>query len=671
MKLLIRTATLLMAFAFILTSTTQAQNAPADQAEFERLVAGMQIEAAVGSTMTTLQFPNPGRILEISEEGNFLGNYQYTNTGDNTGMLTYTYDASGNNAAMEQTEGTLTFTSATMGTFESTYFYVTASEPRVMSSGTFEIVDAEPPAVFAPLDQAEFERLVAGMQIEGIDARGSMGTLQFPNPGRILEIVEEGNFFGDYQYTNTGDNTGMLTYTYDASGNNAAMEQTEGTLTFTSATMGTFESTYFYVTASEPRVMSSGTFEIVDAEPPAVFAPLDQAEFERLVAGMQIEAAVGSTMTTLRFPDSGRILEISEEGNFLGNYQYTNTGDNTGMLTYTYDASGNNAAMEQTEGTLTFTSATMGTFESTYFYVTASEPRVMSSGTFEIVDAEPPAGFAPQDQAEFERLVAGMQIEGIDARGSMGTLQFPNPGRILEIEEEGIFLGNYQYTNTGGNTGMLTYTYDATGNNAAMEQTETILTFTSATMGTFESTYFYVEASETPEVNTGTFEIVAAPVAPATQAEFERLVTGMQIEAAVGSTMTTLRFPDSGRILEISEEGNFLGNYQYTNTTAVSTSVGSLTYTYDASGNDPAMEYVTVNLVFTSATMGAFESTYFYVEASEPRVMSSGTFEIVPIPGSSGGGGGSGSAGLWLLLLLLASVVGNRCAPVIFRTGSS
>ena len=237
----------LAAFTLLGIEQVQAQSglAPADQAAFDNLVVGKYTENAAGR----LTFLSPGRHRETSNEGSFDGNYRYVNTGPNTGTLTITYDVTGNNVNRERDVVELTFTSATTGTFVSTYTEVGVT--TVTERGSFELI-----VPFAPADQAAFDNLVVGKYIEN-----AAGRLTFLSPGRHRETSNEGSFGGDYRYVNTGPNTGTLTYTYDATGNNVNQERTVVELTFTSATTGTFVLTYTEVGVT--TVTERGSFELI------------------------------------------------------------------------------------------------------------------------------------------------------------------------------------------------------------------------------------------------------------------------------------------------------------------------------------------------------------------------------------------------------------------------
>ena len=129
---------------------------------------------------------------------------------------------------------------------------VTAT-PRAMT-GT------DPATGLAPADQAAFNSLAVGKQI--VDPV-SDDRLVFLSPGRIREFDQGESYDGDYQYVNTGENMGTLTYTYDVTGNNPNVEKSVVELTFTSMTAGTFVHTY--TESGSPPETLRGSFEFVDA----------------------------------------------------------------------------------------------------------------------------------------------------------------------------------------------------------------------------------------------------------------------------------------------------------------------------------------------------------------------------------------------------------------------
>ena len=133
------------------------------------------------------------------------------------------------------------------------------------------------PAGLAPADQAAFDNLAVGKQILAPDVDGS---LIFLSPGRLRENFQGESYDGDYQYVNTGDHTGTLTYTYDVTGNDPNVEKSEVEFTFTSETAGTLVHTHTE-SGSPPQTLRLG-FEFVDApvEPDTVLrAPILDAAF--------------------------------------------------------------------------------------------------------------------------------------------------------------------------------------------------------------------------------------------------------------------------------------------------------------------------------------------------------------------------------------------------------
>ena len=112
-------------------------------------------------------------------------------------------------------------------------------------------------------------------------------------------------------------------------------------------------------------------------------------------------------------------------------------------------------------------------------------------------------GLAPADQAAFDALFVGKQFGD-----SNNGLIFLSPGRIREFDGGIAYEGNYDYENTGADTGTLTYTYDLTGNDLAAEKTVIEMTFTSQLAGTFVATY--TETGSSPMVTRAPFEFSEA-----------------------------------------------------------------------------------------------------------------------------------------------------------------
>ena len=98
-----------------------------------------------------------------------------------------------------------------------------------------------------------------------------------------------------------------------------------------------------------------------------------------------------------------------------------------------------------------------------------------SSQHFEVVP-ERPSGFAPVDQAAFDRLVVGKRAVRVD--DSRYYTAFPSVGRFVEYVPGARWPGSYLYSKTGPNTGTVTQNYD--DGDACTSH----LTFTSATTAT-------------------------------------------------------------------------------------------------------------------------------------------------------------------------------------------
>ena len=81
-----------------------------------------------------------------------------------------------------------------------------------------------------------------------------------------------------------------------------------------------------------------------------------------------------------------------------------------------------------------------------------------NSWTIERVGLGSPSGFAPADQAAFDRLVVGKLAVSVD--DSQYYIEFSSAGRFVEYEPGERYSGSYRYSNTGPNTGTFTQNYD-------------------------------------------------------------------------------------------------------------------------------------------------------------------------------------------------------------------
>ncbi len=191
----------------------------------------------------------------------------------------------------------------------------------------------------------------------------------------------------------------------------------------------------------------------------------------------------------------------------------TNNGDSA-IIRYEYMHE--NKAWTSTGGTgtsYTVTDLTNGqsyTFEVRAVNTQGAGPAARVTAT----PAAPGAGLAPADQAAFDSLAVGKQIVN---PVSDGRLVFLSPGRIREFDQGESYDGDYQYVNTGENTGTLTYTYDVTGNTPDVEKSVIEFTFTSMTAGT--AVYTYTERGSPPETVRLSFEFINAPAEPVVEGD--------------------------------------------------------------------------------------------------------------------------------------------------------
>ena len=215
-------------------------------------------------------------------------------------------------------------------------------------------------------------------------------------------------------------------------------------------------------------------------------------------------------------------------------------------------------------------------------------------------------GFAPADQNAFDRLAVGKQV----GPSPDNRLIFLSPGRIREIEDGTPYEGNYQYVNTGPNTGRVTYTYDVTGNDPDREKVVVELTFTSTTSGTFVSTY--TEAGSTPQTLRGDFQFgerdSRQPVAVGTIAA-QTLTAGG--EAATVDVSDSFGDPDGDAL------------------------------TFSAVSSDTAVAVVSVTDSMVEITPKDAGSATVTVTATDPGGLRAEQTIDVTVTGSTGGGGGT------------------------------
>ena len=108
--------------------------------------------------------------------------------------------------------------------------------------------------------------------------------------------------------------------------------------------------------------------------------------------------------------------------------------------------------------------------------------------------------------------------------------------------------------------------------------------------------------------------------APADQAAFDSLAVGKQL---VYDANNQLIFFAAGRILGIENGTSFTGNYRYTRT---GPNTGTLTYTYDRTGNNPNVERSEIRATFTSAAAGTY--VYTYISGGVTLLTGRGVFDL-------------------------------------------
>jgi len=114
-------------------------------------------------------------------------------------------------------------------------------------------------------------------------------------------------------------------------------------------------------------------------------------------------------------------------------------------------------------------------------------------GFFRVRASQAPAGIAPSD-AEFTALVIGK---------TLFTYTFVDAARFNWSGE----LGNWDYAKTSASNGKLVFTYDGGGNNPAIYREEIVMTFQTATQGTFRYSEFSGNVEDSRSVWTGSFNL--------------------------------------------------------------------------------------------------------------------------------------------------------------------
>ncbi len=220
---------------------------------------------------------------------------------------------------------------------------------------------------------------------------------------------------------------------------------------------------------------------------------------------------------------------------------------------------------------------------------------------FRIASADGGTGLAPADQAAFDALFVGKQFGD-----SNNGLIFLSPGRIREFDGGIAYEGNYEYENTGADTGTLTYTYDVTGNDLAAEKTVIEMTFTSQLAGTFVATY--TEIGSSPMVTRAPFEFTEATDTMPSFATDSN--PGNQTYTA-GTTIDTLTLPEA--------------------------TGGDGTLTYNLSPSVPGLSFNTSTRRLTGAptTAGTHSMTYTVTDADGDSDSLTFTITVAEPPPSS------------------------------------
>jgi hypothetical protein len=183
------------------------------------------------------------------------------------------------------------------------------------------------------------------------------------------------------------------------------------------------------------------------------------SEFAALVVGKAIED------TDYIFTSSTRFSWFGE----AGNWSYVRTGANTATLTFTYDEDANNPNTYREEALLTFTTASTGTYNyGEYNSNVLDGSSVVSGAPFSLIGTVAPSS------SEFAALVVGGYLANTD-------YFITSANRFSWFGEN----GNWSYVRTGANTATLTYTYDEDANNPNIYREEALLTFTTASTGTY------------------------------------------------------------------------------------------------------------------------------------------------------------------------------------------
>jgi len=177
------------------------------------------------------------------------------------------------------------------------------------------------------------------------------------------------------------------------------------------------------------------------------------------------DALAGVTWQGYNFQDATRFDWQGEPGNWT----YEKTGPNTGLLVFTYDEDGNNAAAYREEVILEFETPTTGTYRYSEYLHGIEDPGSVSGSAFVFTFLQETA---PSPEAMAARLVA-KTWEGYVFL-SEDRFDWESPGHT----------GNWLYEKTGRQTGLLVFTYDKDGNDPEVYREQMTLTFSQEDRGT-------------------------------------------------------------------------------------------------------------------------------------------------------------------------------------------
>jgi len=229
------------------------------------------------------------------------------------------------------------------------------------------ILPVEPLGFFRVVSQAASTNLSPSpAAMAGILVNTSWRGYTFDDTNRFHWSNEPGN----WTYTKTGPDTGLIVFTYDEDANNPAIYREEVVLTFVTQASGTARYSEWIGNVERPTSIRTFSFNFD-------LAPTSEQIAARLV---------GQTWEGYYFTSATR-FELPGSPPYPGNWSYTKTGLKTGLMVFTYDDSANNPAVYREELQLTFTSASplIGTYRYSAFVDGVEDPSsVFENQPFEI-----------------------------------------------------------------------------------------------------------------------------------------------------------------------------------------------------------------------------------------------------------------------------------------------